>query len=121
MMQPDYLALLRVIVAETPHFPQLEVLFRTTVPERSLASLTALFQQSHDQREGVILDGEAVARMLLGSLLTYALLDGLLTTDGTPSLPPPERLAAIVDLLLRAISTHRKVSYPDDESTPPLA
>ncbi|MBO0780310.1 MAG: TetR/AcrR family transcriptional regulator [Ktedonobacteraceae bacterium] len=114
MMQPEYLALLRIIVAETPRFPQLGALFRATVPEQSLASLTALFQQ-----EGEALDGEAVARMLLGSLLTYALLDGLLATDSAP--PPPERLVAIVDLLIRAISTHGKEFCSHDESTSFLA
>jgi len=68
-------------------------------------ALAALLKQMRDQEEGVDIDGEAAARMLLGSLLTYALLDGLLNTDGSPSLPESERLAAIVDLLLRAIST----------------
>src|SRR6266566_3556763 len=105
MMQPAYLGLLRIIVAETPRFPQLGALFRATVPEQSLASLTALFRQMQDLKGGVALDGEAAARMLLGSLLTYTLLDGLLATEGSPSPPRPERLAAIVDLLLRAIST----------------
>jgi TetR/AcrR family transcriptional repressor of mexJK operon len=118
MMQPAYLGLLRIIVAETPRFPQLGALFRVTVPEQSLASLTALFRQMQDLKGGVALDGEAAARMLLGSLLTYALLDGLLATEGTPSAPQPERLAAIVDLLLRAISTQdTKEIFSHDEST----
>ncbi len=108
MMQPEYLALLRIIVAETPRFPQLGALFRSAVPEQSLASLAAFFRQMRDQEEGVAFDEEAAARMLLGSLLTYALLDGLLSADGTPSLPKPERLAAIVDLLLPAISPQGK-------------
>src|SRR6266487_4702232 len=42
MIQPEYLALLRVIIAETPRFPQLGPLFRATVPERGLFILTAL-------------------------------------------------------------------------------
>src|SRR5947209_4120478 len=36
MSQPEYLALLRVIIGETPRFPQLGPLFRATVPERGL-------------------------------------------------------------------------------------
>jgi len=74
-------------LAETPRFPQVGALFRSTIPEQSLASLAALLKQMRDQEEGVDIDGEAAARMLLGSLLTYALLDGLLNTDGSPSLP----------------------------------
>jgi AcrR family transcriptional regulator len=122
MMQPEYLALLRIIVAETPRFPQVGALFRATVPEQSLVSLAALFRQMRDQQQGRALDEEAAARMVLGSLLTYALLDGLLETSGPPSLPQPERLAAIVDLVLPAIITEGKqerVSH--DEPTNPLA
>src|SRR5260370_12209742 len=47
MIQPEYLALLRVIMAETPRFPQLGPLFRATAPDRGLFILTALFLQSH--------------------------------------------------------------------------
>jgi hypothetical protein len=104
MMQPEYLALLRIIVAETPRFPQLGALFRSTVPEQSLASLATLFRQIRDQQAGAACDEEAAARMLLGSLLTYALLDGLLGTTEALSLPAPERLAALVDLLLQALN-----------------
>ena len=50
------------------------------------------------------IDEEAAARMFLGSLLTYALLDGLLSTSSVPQKPSPERLAAIVELFLQAIA-----------------
>jgi hypothetical protein len=36
-------------------------------------------------------------------LLTYALLDGLFVGDGPPRPPAPERVDAIVDLLMRTI------------------
>src|SRR5262245_8811110 len=34
MLQPDYLALLRVVIAEAPRFPELADLLRRAVPER---------------------------------------------------------------------------------------
>jgi len=104
MMQPEYLALLRVIIAETPRFPDVGTLFRATVPEQSLSYIVALLKQMRDQGVVADIDEEAAARMLLGSLLTYALLDGLLSTSSVPQKPSPERLAAIVELFLRAIA-----------------
>lgn len=108
MMQPEYLALLRIVVAEVPRLPHVGALFRSAVPAQSLASVAELLGQLRDQGDGAQFDAEAAARMLLGSLLTYALLDGLLATSGTPLLPQRERLAAIVDLLLRAMGCSRE-------------
>ena len=104
MMQPEYLALLRVIIAETPRFPDVGTLFRATVPEQSLSYIVALLKQMRDQGVVADIDEEAAARMFLGSLLTYALLDGLLSTSSVPQKPSPERLAAIVELFLQAIA-----------------
>lgn len=103
MMQPEYLALLRIVLAETPRFPQLGELFRSTVPEQSLTSVAVLLHQMQDEGAEEPLDEEAAARMLLGALLTYVLLDGLLNTDGFPVKPGPDRLTALVDLFQRVI------------------
>ncbi|GHO94979.1 TetR family transcriptional regulator [Reticulibacter mediterranei] len=105
MMQPEYLALLRVIIAETPRFPQLATRFRTTVPERSLAYIAALLKQA--QEEGLIthIDWDAAALMFIGSLLTYALLNGLLSGDEPPQPPTSAQLAPSIDLFMKAISS----------------
>ncbi len=50
MSQPEYLALLRIIIAEMPRFPQLGSLFRATVPERGLSILTTLLRQAGSNR-----------------------------------------------------------------------
>src|SRR5256885_10302990 len=70
MIQPEYLALLRVIIAETPRFPQLGQLFRATVPERGLFMLTALLQQAREQNIIADVDLDAATHALLGGLLT---------------------------------------------------
>jgi TetR/AcrR family transcriptional regulator, mexJK operon transcriptional repressor len=103
MMQPEYLALLRVIIAETPRFPQLATRFRTTVPEQSLAYIVGILKQA--QEEGLIakIDRDAAALMFIGNLLTYALLNGLLSSGEPPQSPTSAQLAPSIDLFMRAI------------------
>ena len=48
-------------------------------------------------------DTEAAARLLAGSLLTYAFAEGLFRPDGVPRPPPPDRVAALVRLLIRGM------------------
>jgi TetR/AcrR family transcriptional regulator, mexJK operon transcriptional repressor len=105
MMQPDYLAVIRLLMADLPRFPQLGELFRTTIPERAMQQILALLTQARE--EGIVrtdTDLEAVVRMFIGSLLTYALFSGLFRVGETPQMPEPERLAAIVDVLMMALS-----------------
>jgi TetR/AcrR family transcriptional regulator, mexJK operon transcriptional repressor len=105
MMQPDYLALLRTTIADIHRFPQLAGLFRATVPERALSSFAVFIDRTRER--GVIradVNGEAAARMFVGPLLTYAVLDGLLIADGLPRRPEPGRIEEIVDMYVKAIT-----------------
>jgi TetR/AcrR family transcriptional repressor of mexJK operon len=103
MIQPEYLALLRVIIAETPRFPQLGQLFRATVPERGLFMLTALLRQAREQNIIADVDLDAATRALLGGLLTYALLDFFFA--GEDAHPPSlERADAVVEVIMRALT-----------------
>lgn len=104
MMQPDYLALLRVVIAESARFPHLGELFRKTVPEQGIAAIAELLGRLREKGLTAEIDREAAARMLLGSLLTYALMDGILISEGGKPRPPSaKRIAAIADLFVRAI------------------
>jgi hypothetical protein len=47
--------------------------------------------------------GETAARMFVGPLLTYAVLDGLLA-EGPPRPPAQEKIEEIVDLYMKAIT-----------------
>jgi AcrR family transcriptional regulator len=103
MMQPDYLALLRTTIADTHRFPQLGGLFRATVPERAMRSFAVFIEKSRER--GVVdrdVDGGTAARMFVGPLLTYAVLDGLLAEG--PRLPAQEKIEEIVDLYMKAIT-----------------
>jgi TetR/AcrR family transcriptional regulator, mexJK operon transcriptional repressor len=104
MMQPDYLALLRTTIADTHRFPQLGGLFRATVPERAMRSFAVFIERGRER--GVVgshVDGETAARMFVGSLLTHAVLDGLLA-EGPPRVPEQEKIEEIVELYMKAIA-----------------
>ncbi len=104
LMKPDYVALVRVIITETPRFPHLGSLFRSTVPERAFRSVIDILRHAQDKNLVRLSDPETAARMFLGPLLTYVLLDGLFVGEGPPRRPPPERIEAVVDLYLQAIT-----------------
>ena len=104
MMQPDYLALLRTTIADTHRFPQLGGLFRATVPELALRSFAVFIEECRER--GVVgrdVDGDVAARMFVGPLLTYAVLDGLLA-EGPPRPPAQEKIEDIVSQYMRAIT-----------------
>src|SRR6266550_4500885 len=50
MSQPGYLALVRIIIAEAPRFPQLGPLFFSTVPQRGFTIIAALLRAAREQQ-----------------------------------------------------------------------
>ena len=104
MMAPDYLALMRTIIADSHRFPQLGEIFRSTVPERGIEEGRAMVQRSQENGVAAPGDPEVMARMFMGPLLTYAMLGGLFRPDGEPQPPEPEKIEEIVDLYMKAIS-----------------
>lgn len=103
MSQPQYLALLRVLIAESPRFPQLGSLFLSTIPERGFSIIMELLRAAGDQR--IIADGdfEVVTHMLLGGLLTYA-FKGLLAPGQATQPPALDRADAVVAVIMRALT-----------------
>jgi TetR/AcrR family transcriptional regulator, mexJK operon transcriptional repressor len=104
LMQPKYLALVRIIVAESPRIPSLGRLFQETVPQRVLANVEQVLLNA---REGGIVDiddTDVAARMLVGSLLTWVLIDGLLVTDQEPVKPDDASIARTISLFMRSIT-----------------
>jgi AcrR family transcriptional regulator len=104
MFQPDYLALVRVTVAEAPRFPELGALFRERVPERVLAGLERLFRQAQDR--GVIepADARAAAFLFIGPLVARLFFDGLLAPSGATRAPTADERTALVDLVMSALT-----------------
>src|SRR5262249_22453919 len=102
------LGLLRLLIAELPRFPQLSALFREAIPQQGGAFLKDLLTSACEHG---IIETEDMAlslRLLVGPLLTYVLLSGLLAPDGRPQAPPSEQVAALVRLALVGLAPHEK-------------
>ena len=105
MRQPEYLALVRIIIAEAPRFPQLGSLFFSTVPQRGLTLIMALLQAAREQQLIADVDFEVVARALLGGLLSYA-ITGLLFAEEETRLPSLDHADEVVEIIMRALAPH---------------
>jgi TetR/AcrR family transcriptional repressor of mexJK operon len=104
MMDPDYLALLRTIIADTHRFPQLGEIYRSTVPERGFRIFLSLMERVREKGIVDVPDAEAATRLFFGPLVTYALLDGLFKPGERPQPPAPEKIEHIVDMYMKAIA-----------------
>src|SRR6266702_612809 len=103
MCQPGYLPLVRMIVSETPRFPQLGTLFFSTVTQRGLAIITALLRAAREQQIIADIDFDAVTRMLLGGLLSYA-ITGLIFAEEQAQPPALDRADALIEVIMRALT-----------------
>jgi AcrR family transcriptional regulator len=103
MRQPEYLALVRIIIAEAPRFPHLGSLFFSTVPQRGLTLIVALLQAAREQHLIADVDFEVVARALLGGLLSYAIA-GLLFAEEETRLPSLDHADEVVEIIMRALA-----------------
>jgi TetR/AcrR family transcriptional regulator, mexJK operon transcriptional repressor len=106
MSQPEYLAMVRIIIAEAPRFPQLGSLFFSTVPQRGIALITALLRGAREQQMIADVDFEAVTRALLGGLLTYAITGLVFTREEASSSLSPDHADALVEVVMRAVTPH---------------
>jgi TetR/AcrR family transcriptional repressor of mexJK operon len=103
MSQPEYLALVRMVIAEAPRFPQLGALFFSTVPLRGLSIITGLLRAAREQQVIADIDFDVVARALLGGLLSYA-IPGLISEGEPAHAPALENADAIVEVVLRSLT-----------------
>ncbi|MDL4841241.1 TetR/AcrR family transcriptional regulator [Aquibacillus rhizosphaerae] len=105
LVQPEYLGMARIILAEMAYFPQLGELFKEAVPTQIIGTISNIL--SHANKIGVIKINEAdmdvVARMLIGPLLTYILLDGLLVPKDQVTVPSREKIASIIHYFIKSI------------------
>jgi TetR/AcrR family transcriptional regulator, mexJK operon transcriptional repressor len=105
MVQPEYLAVFRLMLAELPRFPELGPLFRQTVPEPAINALLTLLR--YGQANGVVgqhIDLPTIGRMFFGTLLTYGVLDGLLLNAQAPQMPEASVIDAFVEYMMEVVS-----------------
>jgi len=102
MMTSEYVALLRIVISEMPHFPQLMDIFRQNGPARGLTIAGQFFALAYQQGLIKVADNEVVARLFIGPMASYILTEGLLQS-GTGKLPDHARIVMHVDLFLQAV------------------
>ena len=103
LMAAEYVALVRIVISETPRLPHLGYLFRSAVPEKILGGVGALLERAQEQGAIGEVDPDLAARAFVGPLLTYVLMDALFVGDGPPRPPDPDLLEETVDLFMRVL------------------
>jgi TetR/AcrR family transcriptional regulator, mexJK operon transcriptional repressor len=105
MVQPEYQAMVRLMLAELPRFPELGPLFQQTVPKPATKALLLLLRQG--QVHGVVrqhIDLPLIGRMFFSTLLSYGVLDGLLSQTQTPHLPEASVIETFVDQIMEMVA-----------------
>lgn len=103
MLRPDYINLIRVVIAETPSFPRLGDLFSSSIPTRGMQTIASILEQARQKGLIAVEDIDAATRMLVGPMIIHLLMDGLLVSS-PPQEPEPASIEALVDTYLAAIS-----------------
>lgn len=102
LLQPETIALMRLILGEVFHVPELRKTFREALPGQVLARTEAMLRQADARGVLRIEDAELGSRMFVGPVMTYVALDGFLSADPSPA-PPREHLAKLVDAFLASV------------------
>ncbi len=105
IMQPDYVALVRVLIAELPRFPSLGPLFFSVLPQEGSSVLRALLESA--AAHGVIeaRDLDATIQLFVGPLLMY-IIGALMRPNSSLQPLPSERVATLVQLFLHGVAGH---------------
>lgn len=98
MSSPDYLNVLRVIVAESGRFPELAELYNRTVIQRGRQILATYFQ-AHPELN--ILDPEAMAHVFAGTLVSFCLAQEILHGKQISALTGERVVNELIDLMLK--------------------
>lgn len=105
IMQPDYVALVRVLIAELPRFPSLGSLFFSMLPQEGGSLVKALLERAVAQEVISSVDIEAAIQLFVGSLL-MPMIGALVRPDRSLQPPTPERVATLVHLFLHGVASH---------------
>lgn len=103
LMHPDYLQLVRVLIAEMATQPDLGELFVRSVPLPLLARIASLLEEAEHAGLIHLSNPLVAARAFIGPLLTFVLMDGLLAR--VTRQPNDEQLSQLVDLFLHGLVT----------------
>ncbi|ALF51849.1 TetR family transcriptional regulator [Nostoc piscinale CENA21] len=94
---PDYVALLRLVITESQNFPELAKLYNQTVVQRGRFLLSQYFA-SHPELG--ITDPEAIAHIFMGSLVSYVILQEIMYGKELVSLSRDRLLDSLMTLVM---------------------
>lgn len=103
LMEPSFLALLRMVIAEAPRFPKLAALYHAAVIDQGMEFLTMLFRRARECDVIAVARPDLAVRLFIGSVLLPVFSDGLLATAAPPKMPRDE-IAALVHLFVAALA-----------------
>jgi TetR/AcrR family transcriptional regulator, mexJK operon transcriptional repressor len=112
LMQPDSIALLRLLMGEALHLPELRGVLKSSLPARLLDTVTALLMACAARGLIAAPSPDLSARMFVGPVMSFVALDGLF--GDAPPVPPSEAsIGTLVDLFLLTVHGERTTHDPD--------
>lgn len=118
LLAPNYVALLRVVIAEVRDFPELARIFRSSVVDRGASALASILRSPDVAPAVTVADLEPTLRLLAGPLLSYT-LEALLGDAAGARRRAHAEIPGVVALFVRAIAadaTDRPVHRPSDDA-----
>lgn len=103
VMTPDNIGLVRLIVGEVYRVPELRSEMRDVLPRRLMTMVESLLAAASSAGIVSAPRPDLSARMLVGSLATFIVFDGVLV-DGPPRPPDAETIGFIVDAFLGSVA-----------------
>lgn len=103
LMRPDSLALLRLVIGEGIRIPELRDLIREALPAQLLHLAEAMVRRAAAAGLVTAPRPDISARMLVGPLMSFIALDGLLRVEPSPAPPDRDSLTLVVDAFLATV------------------
>ncbi|MGI0486717.1 TetR/AcrR family transcriptional regulator [Pantanalinema rosaneae CENA516] len=100
IVDEEYVALLRLIIAESVRFPELAKLYGRTVIQKGRQLMTEFFQQ---HPELGFTDAEAVAHIFIGSLVSYVLAQEIFYGKERFPLERDRLIATLLALIIKQV------------------
>lgn len=113
MLREESIAILRLLLGEAAHVPELRSTFLEALPYQLIGRATAILHGAAANGVIVLDHPDISARMLLGPLMSYVVFGGLMSNDA-PQRPGIETIEWLVDAYLRTLDfTTPDAAAPD--------
>lgn len=103
MLREESIAILRLLLGEATHVPELRHTFLEALPYQLIGRATAILAAAAENGVIVLDHPEISVRMLLGPLMSYVVFGGLMSNDA-PEHPGAEAIEWLVDSYLRTLT-----------------